>query len=41
MKRTLVPASLLVAGRHEQFIAEQQKNWKRVRVFDSQVEVIR
>ena len=27
--------------RHKQFIAEQQKNWKRVRVFDSQLEVIR
>ena len=25
--------------RHKQFIAEQQKNWKRVRVFDSLVEV--
>lgn len=25
--------------RHEQFIAEQQKNWKRVRVFDSLVEL--
>lgn len=24
--------------RHKQFIAEQQKNWKRVRVFDSWVE---
>jgi hypothetical protein len=27
--------------RHEQFIAEQQKNWKRVRVFDSLVEVMK
>jgi hypothetical protein len=25
--------------RHKQFIAEQQKNWKRVRVFDSRVDV--
>lgn len=25
--------------RHKQFIAEQQKNWKRVRVFDSWVDV--
>jgi heme-degrading monooxygenase HmoA len=25
--------------RHKQFIAEQQKNWKRVRVFDSLVEL--
>jgi Stress responsive A/B Barrel Domain len=25
--------------RHKQFIAEQQQNWKRVRVFDSMVEV--
>ena len=24
--------------RHQQFIAEQQKNWKRVRVFDSWVD---
>jgi hypothetical protein len=27
--------------RHKQFIAEQQKNWKRVRVFDSLVEVVK
>lgn len=27
--------------RHKQFIAEQQKNWKRVRVFDSWVEIVR
>jgi hypothetical protein len=27
--------------RHKQFIAEQQKNWKRVRVFDSMVEVVK
>ena len=27
------------AARHKQFIAEQQKNWKQVRVFDSMVEV--
>jgi heme-degrading monooxygenase HmoA len=27
------------AARHKQFIAEQQKNWKKVRVFDSMVEV--
>lgn len=26
---------------HEQFIAEQKHNWKRVRVFDSLVEVVR
>jgi hypothetical protein len=26
-------------ARHKQFIAEQQKNWKRVRVFDSMVEL--
>lgn len=25
--------------RHQQFIAEQQKNWKKVRVFDSMVEL--
>ena len=25
-------------ARHKQFIAEQQKNWKKVRVFDSLVE---
>jgi heme-degrading monooxygenase HmoA len=28
-------------SRHKQFIAEQQKNWKRVRVFDSLVEVVK
>jgi hypothetical protein len=28
-------------ARHKQFIAEQQKNWKRVRVFDSMVEVVK
>lgn len=27
--------------RHKQFIAEQQKNWKGVRVFDSLVEVVK
>jgi hypothetical protein len=27
--------------RHKQFIAEQQKNWKRARVFDSMVEVVK
>jgi hypothetical protein len=27
--------------RHKQFIAEQQKNWKRVRVFDSMVELVK
>jgi hypothetical protein len=27
------------APRHKQFIAEQQKNWKKVRVFDSWVEI--
>lgn len=27
--------------RHKQFIAEQQKNWKKVRVFDSVVEVVK
>jgi len=27
--------------RHEQFIAEQQKNWKKVRVFDSLIEVVK
>ncbi len=27
--------------RHKQFIAEQQKNWKKVRVFDSLVELAR
>ena len=27
--------------RHKQFIAEQQKNWKKVRVFDSLVEVVK
>lgn len=27
--------------RHKQFIAEQQKNWKKVRVFDSMVEVVK
>jgi heme-degrading monooxygenase HmoA len=27
-----------VAPRHEQFIAENQANWKKVRVFDSLVE---
>jgi hypothetical protein len=27
--------------RHQQFIAEQQQNWKRVRVFDSLVDVVR
>jgi hypothetical protein len=26
------------APRHRQFIAENQENWKKVRVFDSQVE---
>jgi hypothetical protein len=29
------------APRHKEFIAEQQKNWKKVRVFDSYVEVVR
>jgi hypothetical protein len=28
-------------ARHKQFIAEQQKNWKQVRVFDSMVEVVK
>jgi len=28
-------------ARHKQFIAEQQKNWKKVRVFDSIVEVVK
>jgi heme-degrading monooxygenase HmoA len=28
-------------ARHKQFIAEQQKNWKKVRVFDSMVEVVK
>ena len=28
-------------ARHKQFIAEQQKNWKRVRVFDSLVELVK
>ena len=27
------------AARHKQFIDEQQKNWKKVRVFDSLVEI--
>jgi hypothetical protein len=27
------------APRHKQFIEEQQKNWKKVRVFDSWVEL--
>ena len=27
------------APRHEQFVAEQKPNWKKVRVFDSNVEV--
>ena len=27
------------APRHKQFIDEQQKNWKKVRVFDSQVAI--
>ena len=27
------------APRHKQFIEEQQKNWKQVRVFDSWVEL--
>jgi hypothetical protein len=27
--------------RHKHFVAEQQKNWKRVRVFDSLVEVVK
>jgi hypothetical protein len=27
--------------RHKQFIEEEQKNWKKVRVFDSLVEVVR
>jgi Stress responsive A/B Barrel Domain len=29
------------APRHKQFIAEQQANWKKVRVFDSTVDVLR
>jgi Stress responsive A/B Barrel Domain len=29
------------APRHKQFIDEQQKNWKKVRVFDSTVDVLR
>ena len=29
------------APRHKQFIEEQQKNWKKVRVFDSAVEIVR
>jgi hypothetical protein len=29
------------APRHKEFIAEQQKNWKKVRVFDSYVQVSR
>jgi len=28
-------------ARHKQFIAELQKNWKRVRVLDSMVEVVK
>ena len=28
-------------ARHKQFIAEQQNNWKKVRVFDSIVEVLK
>ena len=28
-------------ARHKQFIAEQQKNWKRVRVFDSLIEIVK
>lgn len=27
--------------RHKQFIAEQQKNWRKVRVFDSLVEMVK
>jgi hypothetical protein len=30
-----------VDASHEQFVAEQKSNWKRVRVFDSLVEVVR
>ena len=29
------------APRHKQFIEENQKNWKKVRVFDSLVEVVK
>jgi hypothetical protein len=29
------------APRHKQFIEEQQKNWKKVRVFDSLVDVVK
>ena len=29
------------APRHKQFIEENQKNWKKVRVFDSLVDVVR
>jgi len=29
------------APRHKQFIEEQQKNWKKVRVFDSLVEAVK
>jgi Stress responsive A/B Barrel Domain len=29
------------APRHKQFIAEQQSNWKKVRVFDSTVDLLR
>jgi hypothetical protein len=29
------------APRHKQFIEEQQKNWKKVRVFDSLVELMK
>ena len=29
------------APRHKQFIEENQKNWKKVRVFDSMVEVVK
>jgi hypothetical protein len=29
------------APRHKQFIAEQQANWKKVRVFDSTVDLLR
>jgi heme-degrading monooxygenase HmoA len=29
------------AARHKQFIAENEKNWKNVRVFDSMVEVVK
>ena len=28
-------------ARHKQFIAEQQKSWKKVRVFDSWVELVK